>query len=264
MISVLVIAGTGRHYLSAALGSLVAQDMCEWEAIVVECCDTADDTAKIHAQIQEVHDDRIRLFPYDAERGWPPYASRKWNWALKRAAGSLVAFLDDDDMKGPGWLGAMCAPLVGDDSIDVTLCRGRTIDKDGNEIGPFFGHPSLDYNVLLTPSPITTGQLVIRRRTLKDVGGFDGDLPCSEDWDLCLRLSKYSWRYIEHVVMMHRVNVDNACYHPTVDHFTKEALRTIIFKHGLAMDRCWRCGASKDTTRDPWCGRCFTPTSAIS
>ena len=241
LVSVLVIAGTGRPYLAPALRSLQSQDMGDWEAIVIEACAAPSDTAAVRSQCTAVSDPRVRFFPYDAERGWPPYASRKWNWALKRAAGSLVAFLDDDDMKGPGWLGAMCAPLAGDPNLVVTVSCGDCVDKDGKYVGAAFGEPNLSRASLENGKFITTGQLVVRRALIDSVGGFDEALACAEDYDFCLRIADRPWRFVPAVKCMKRDRVANACYHPDVVEPTQAALRRIIAKQGHPYT-CHNCG----------------------
>lgn len=241
LVSVLVIAGTGRPYLSAALRSLQSQDMRDWEAIVVEACANPADTAYVQSQCSAVSDPRVHYFPYDAERGWPPHAARKWNWAQKRASGSLIAWLDDDDMKGPGWLAAMSAPLVGDPGLATTASAGDCVDKDGRYVGAAFGEPNLSRASLENGKFITTGQLIVRRSVIDSVSGFDEALACAEDYDFCLRIADRPWRFVPSVKCMKRDRCGNACYNEGVVEPTQAALRRIIAKQGHPYT-CYACG----------------------
>jgi glycosyltransferase involved in cell wall biosynthesis len=247
VVSILIIAGTGRPYLRAALDSLRQQDLSDWEALIIECCVNETDSDRVRATIAEVADDRMRLMDYPSERGYPPYASRKWNFGLKSCAAPLIAFLDDDDEKGPGWLSAMCAPLVAQEQLATTLSWGFNIDSAGAEHGRLFVKPSLSWQALTKPDFVTTGQVVVRRSIIDEISGFDEALACAEDWDLFLRLSKHPWHYVDSVQARKRDRCDNACYHPEVGGHTQEALRRIITKHNLAPDCCEGCGSTMIT-----------------
>mgnify|MGYP001583617309 CR=1 FL=1 len=253
MISLLIVAGTGRPYLRAALDSLVRQDKSNWEAIVIECCLKSEDTAEVMRQLDAVSDARIRVFSYDGDRNYPPYASRKWNFALTQAKGDLVAFLDDDDMKEDNWLSAMSAPFS-DLSLTTTICNGTPIDTAGVRHGQLFGHVSLDYDSLIHARFVTTGQLLVRRQDLDAIGGFDGELACAEDYDLCLRLASRPWHFVAETRCLKRDSGDNACYNPGVGGYTQAALRRIIAKHGILYE-CHSCGKGFSTPDESfvWC-----------
>ncbi len=246
-VAVLVIAGTGRPYLLAALSSLVSQNFGDWEAVVVECCADPTATQMVHECVAKIADERIRLVNYPDDRSYPPRAAKKWNFALTQCTAPLVAFLDDDDAKGDGWLEAMCRPLLESPELATTISWGRVIDKNGNVGGPVFGRPSLNLEVLTRPEFITTGQIVVRRTALAEIGAFDEDLLCSEDWDLALQLARFPWRYVDSVSCYKRDDVNNACYHPEVGGHTQNALRRIVSKHGLAPSTCEGCGSTAIT-----------------
>ena len=241
-VSVLTIKGTGRPYLSSALRSLVNQDLREWESVVIDSCSKPEDSLMVARQVAEVADDRVKILRYDGPGGFPPYASKKWNFGISRSVGGLIAFLDSDDMKGPGWLSAMCGPLIADKSLSATLSSGHVIDSAGTIRSGLFREPSLDLAYLLGPNFVTTGQIVVRRSVIEAMGGFDESLGCSEDWEFCLRLSKMSWRHVDGIKCLKRETGDNACYHPNVVEYTQDVLRRIISKHGIAPGSCHECG----------------------
>ncbi len=252
LISVLTIAGTGRPYLTKALRSLVSQGVTDWEVIVLDACYDPADSAKVQAQVREVPDERIRLVRYDQDDvTFPPFASRKWNVARRHARGDLIAFLDDDDEKDAGWFSAMTAPLLAEPSLGATVCDGVCIDKDGIRGGVvFFGSASLDRTSLLRAGFVTTGQILVRRSVLDEIGGFDDQLGCSEDYDFCLRLSSYPWRRVEGCRSLKRDGVANACYHQGVNNHTQVALRRTLVRHGVLDESCSRCGGLAEPLPD--------------
>lgn len=247
-VSIIIVAGTGRPFLSAALQSLIAQDMQEWEAVVVECCHGAD-ADSVRAQIDAVPDERVRAVQYDKDdsvgqgcggrwvgvRGaspppWPaPYVSRKWNFGIERACGSLVGFLDDDDMKSAGWLSDMAAPLLADPSLAATLCGVAGIDSSGAKTGGGCG-VSLERDVLLRGNWVTTGQLLVRRQVIDALGGFDESLGVSEDYDLALRLSDYPWLVVESVTSLKRDCGEQVSQRPGIRFYTQDAVTRIAEK----------------------------------
>lgn len=251
LVSVLVIAGTGRPYLAAALRSLVEQDARDWEAVVLPCA-PSEDMPAVERQVAEVLDERVRVVSYDGPRGgFPPYASRKWNCALASARGSLVAFLDDDDMKDAGWLRAMTAPFALED-LAATVCSGTCVDTVGARHGAVFGMPSLDRAALVERCGfVTTGQLMVRRAVLNAIGGFDEALGCAEDYDLCIRLSDRPWLFVAQAKCLKRDSRDNACYHSDVSGHTQAALRRILQKIG-APETCRGCGGGFASPDEPF------------
>jgi glycosyltransferase involved in cell wall biosynthesis len=246
VISILIIAGTGRPFLYSAIKSLVDQSEQNWEAIIVEACESDLDSRHVYEQIAKFSDPRIRSVAYSGNRAFPPHAAEKWNFASSLARGRFLAFLDDDDMKGDGWLHAMCEPLVDNYDLAATLSHGLNIDNAGNVTGSLFGSPSLDYKTLVAPNFVTTGQVVIRHSIFDAMGGFDKNLVCAEDWEFYLRLSNYPWVVVPGVFCLKRDSVGNSCYHMNIVEFTQEALRRIIRVHSLAPEVCHGCKKSFD------------------
>lgn len=235
LISIIVIAGTGRPFLGEALQSLVQQGVKDWEVVVVDATVAAWDTETVRKQVSEVPDGRVRLARYlGSEVGFPPYASRKWNFGLRATTGDLVAFLDDDDMKGDDWLQNMSEPLVQNASLAATICRGVSIDDKSRQTGALPWDASLNRGSLLAGNFVTTGQILVRRSVFAEIDGFDEDLGCAEDFEMCLRLSALPWAYVGGSVSLKRDKVGNACYHPDVVHWTQIALRRIAEKHGVS------------------------------
>ncbi len=209
VVSILVIAGTGRPYLESALRSLVSQDVGNWEAIVLECCEHDYDRKNVLDQVEKVSDSRVRVVRYDGAYGFPPFASKKWNFGLRYTNGELIGFLDDDDMKEQDWLRRMSYPF-NDASLSTTICGGYVVDKYGVRQGRLFGEPSFDRAVLLLPNFTSTGQMIVRRSTIDDIGGFDESLGCAEDWDFCIMLSNFPWKYVDGVSCLKRDSVNTS------------------------------------------------------
>ena len=89
LISIIINCFNGEKYLSKTLDSILKQKYQKYEVIFVDNCST-DKSSKIYKKIK---DKRFKYFK--TPQKLKLYASR--NFAIKRAKGDFVAFLDADD-----------------------------------------------------------------------------------------------------------------------------------------------------------------------
>jgi histidinol-phosphate phosphatase family protein len=132
---------------------------------------------------------RVRVV---AGRAAGPAAARNLGWRAARA--SWVAFLDDDVVPSPGWLGDLAADLGGlgaevagsQGRVRVPLPEGRRpTDWERNVRG-------------LETARWATADMAYRRVVLAEVGGFDERFPRAyrEDADLALRVLGAGYRLV--------------------------------------------------------------------
>ncbi len=112
LISVVMPTRNRRTLLERALQSLQQQTYEKWEAIVVDDA-SSDDTASFVRSL-EASDTRIRLIKAD---GSGCAAARQR--ALLEANGQVLAYLDDDNLMGRGWLRAVAEFLGRNEAVDV-------------------------------------------------------------------------------------------------------------------------------------------------
>lgn len=146
-----------------------------------------------------------------------PNLSESRNLGLRQAAGSLVAFIDDDAVPAPGWLRAICAPFA-DPSVDAAGGRvlgagwhrtdwmGGTADAEG-VVTPA-GCPA-DRTTLQAPGPrgvptVLGCNMAFRRDLLAAAGGFDPALRYYlDETDLCLRLAGRLFAFVPAATVFH-------------------------------------------------------------
>ncbi len=176
--------------LERALRSLSSQTFTEFEAIVVDDGST-DATQQILASRRSFP---IRFVTHDRAKG----VAAARNRGVVEAAGEFVVFLDDDDELHPNALtkihertsASRLDFLWGGRMIRELDSRGRLIatrQDDWNSV-PYTvrGSEVLPY-VLKTAA---SSAFTIRRAVLGAIGGFDEQLPMSEDRDLLIRLAR--------------------------------------------------------------------------
>ena len=207
-ISVIVPAYGVAQLLGEALDSLVAQDLTDWEAIVID--DGAPDDVAGAVQ-PYLADPRIH-FLATANHG----VSAARNHAIAKSRAPLIALLDGDDLFRTGYLAAMVGAMNDDPAATIAACNARVfgavakeelvIGEDQNR-----GATASLADVLDRRFMIYIGA-TFRRAAFDRIGGFDTLMTNSEDFDLWVRLLMDGGhvRYIDAVLGDYRVRPRSA------------------------------------------------------
>ncbi|MFC6824406.1 glycosyltransferase family 2 protein [Halopelagius fulvigenes] len=176
--------------LDGAIESVLAQTHEDWELVVVDG-GSDDRTPELVAGYD---DPRVRYRRQDDSSG----VSAARNRGVAASDGEFVAFVDSDDRWHPEkleWQLAALREAEGEEGKDaaVAYCgmekaHGEPLTRDG-ESG------DVREAVRRMDVPTYTSTLLVRRDAFESVGGFDERLPCFEDWELCLRLSR-EYRFV--------------------------------------------------------------------
>jgi glycosyltransferase involved in cell wall biosynthesis len=177
-------------YVAAAIRSVQAQSCGDLELIVVDDGSTDGGASIAH----EAGDHRLRLIRQENAG-----AGAARNAGIEAARGRWVAFLDADDLWEPDRLSRQLALL--ERHPDVVWAAGAYLTTTGADP---IGRPSapLDEAWFVAPEVvgdalvalprggyIWTGTVMIKRRILSELGGFDPTLPNGQDLDLWIRLA---------------------------------------------------------------------------
>jgi len=167
--------------LRETLDSVSAQTFRDYEIVVVDDGST-DHTAQMIARRAEP----IRYFRQRNEG-----ASSARNHGLREARGSLVAFLDSDDLWLPEYLQACVELLSRRDEVAMVYCDFTCIGQTGQPVNGHrkFQHDGDVIERLFASTFVHTSCVTARRSVVLDAGGFDESLPTNEDYDLWLRLA---------------------------------------------------------------------------
>ncbi len=175
MISLIITAFNYEKYIERAIRSCLDQSLSrsQYEVIVVNDCST-DNTAKI----LENYEDEVQVHHLKKNMG----LSAARNFAVKKARGQFVVFVDADDYIQRDLLLVQKTFLTENNSLDAVSVDYYLVDDRGSHLK----------HVNAEQQPIACG-IMFRKDLLLDIGLYDESFRAREEEDLRIRfLSKYS------------------------------------------------------------------------
>ncbi len=236
-VSVVIPSYRGGRFLREAVASIQSQTLQDFEIVIVlDGCE--DDLSDI-----EQSDQRVRIVR-QRRRG----ASIARNVGIAQAKSELIAFLDDDDRMLPDRLNRQLEAMK---DSDVGLCHTecRAIDENGRPI-PFskardarlLGETGESEStsealaaryraVLRGDEGFVFTSVMVRKRLIEELGGFNPLLPLGEDLDLIFRIARESTIcFLPEVLTEFRRHQDNTWSETT----TTRELRLVLMQHVVA------------------------------
>ena len=193
-----VIIATYNRYpmLLEALSSVREQTYPRIQCVVVDDGST-DGTAQI-SSAQDIQYIGIK------HTGFP---GRVRNIGAQKATGTLLAFLDSDDLWMPDKSEKQVRFLK--DHPDIHICHTREIWKRGARIisqtGQRHNRSGNIFEDCLKKCIVGPSTVVLTKELFMDIGAFHPDLEIAEDYELWLRISaKYAFGYIDEPLIIKR------------------------------------------------------------
>lgn len=199
----MVPAHNAEATLARALDCLLDQEIADWEAIIIDDAST-DRTPAIIGRYVE-HDARFRTLSSCAHS-----AAGARNSGISMARGQWLMFLDADDWVDASFLAKMLAALKAAPDAVAAYCGSRRVMPDGG-LTP----SSIATEVAIQPfetfarrCAVRAHALLVDRKTIVELGGFDVSLRTCEDWDLWQRLARLGkrWLMVDEPLAFHRTN----------------------------------------------------------
>ncbi len=128
-------------------------------------------------------DPRVQLVRLPKSKG----ISAATNAALAMARGSIVCFMDHDDLLRPEAVGLILEPFR-DPGVQIAYSDEDSIDLAGRRAGPVFKTP-FNYERLLSQN-FVNHLLAVRTELARSVGGFQSRFDGAQDHDFLLRLTE--------------------------------------------------------------------------
>lgn len=176
LVSAIITTKNRSDLLPRAIKSVLNQTYQNIEIIVVDDGST-DQTPSIIAQYQKKHS--IVLIRNEKSVG----ACRARNQGIERAQGEFLAGLDDDDEWHPDRISLLLKNY--DDSFACITSNDRMITSNRSVIWHKKAKVTMD-DLLYSNS--VGNQVLVKKKRILDVGGFDESLRAAQDYDLWIRL----------------------------------------------------------------------------
>lgn len=211
LVSVAIPAYNYGAFLGQAVESVLQQDVDNLEVIVLDNAST-DCTPEVMAAY--LSDQRVRYVRHARNIG----GYNNWNRCLQLASGKYLVILGADDYLCGGHLGKLVNALEAHPqcSLAYTPCTWvdengatlRILDHPGHRPESYIGGRTELADLLAYDSYITPSAAVIRRESLRGIGGFDARIRGAIDWDLWVRIAARNPNFIffKHPTACYRVH----------------------------------------------------------
>lgn len=182
-VSVLMSVRDGAPWVRDAVQSVLDQSEADLELIVID--DGSVDATP--ALLGAVRDSRLRV-----ERRPPAGLTPSLNRAIELARAPLLARLDADDVALPERLARQKRFLDAHPEVGLLGTGAREVDAAGRAVG-LVTPPADDLGIrraLIRRNPFVHSSVLMRRRVIDEVGGYDPALPVAQDYELWMRMSR--------------------------------------------------------------------------
>lgn len=224
LVSVIIPTYNRAGSILRAVHSVLGQDYSPLELIVVDD-GSADDSP---ALLKPLADSGQIMMLTQKNQG----VSSARNAGLRRARGSLLAFLDSDDEWLPGKVQAQVDFLTRHPTEVLVQTQERWI-RNGRRVNPGRRHQKKAGDIFLESLGlclISPSAVMLRRSLLDEVGLFDEKLLAAEDYDLWLRiLARHPAGLIDReLVIRHGGHPDQLSARHSLDRYRVMALEKIL------------------------------------
>jgi len=208
-ISVVMSVYNAEKYLVKAVESILNQTYQDFEFIIIN--DASTDTTE--GILRQFADPRLRIFKNSENLG----LSKSLNKAIELAVGIYIARMDSDDISLPHRFETQLRFLEANDDYALVGSSYLHIDDNGMTIG--INNVPLEDATLRKKLKVSNcfahGSIMMSKKSVQEVGGYDEKYIFSQDYDLWLRMSEigkvanireplYCWRVTRSCISVER------------------------------------------------------------
>jgi len=186
-VSIIIPVYNQERYIKQCVESALSQDYENLEVIVVD-----DGSTDATPEILKSFEQKIR---YIRQENRGTAAAR--NVGLRLAQGSLVAWLDSDDVYLPGKIRAQVEKLQEEPDLALVYTDWILIDAEGRDLKVVHcpSYPPKSVLDVLTFPYIFPSSVLLKKECFEKVGYYDETLRYGEDLDMWVRLLKHGYRF---------------------------------------------------------------------
>ena len=171
--------------MQKAIDSVLSQTHVNLELVIVDD-GSDDDTGGLIDHYKKISDKKI-VAVHQANKG--PAAAR--NHGIAVSSSEYIAFLDSDDWLHPDKIALQLAVMEGDAGCLISHTQ-EIWYRDGmllNQKNKHRKESGYIFNRCLDLCAVSMSTVMLKRKLIEQVGTFDEQLPCCEDYDYWLRVS---------------------------------------------------------------------------
>ncbi|MCR2824014.1 glycosyltransferase family 2 protein [Microbacterium sp. zg.Y909] len=192
-VSIIIRTKDRPHLLARALDDILMQTIADWEAVVVNDGGSPAPVDDLVAARADDFAGRCRVIHHEHSLGMEGASNR----GVQATTGAYIAIHDDDDTWRPDFLEATTGALDADEAlvgvaVPTEVIMERVVGGHIEEFDRWMFTPPGDvvtvFDLILSNRVVPIG-LLVRRRALEEIGGFDEALPVVGDWEFNLRLA---------------------------------------------------------------------------
>lgn len=219
LVSVVLPTFNRSHLIARAIKSVLNQTYRNLELIIVD--DGSTDATQ--ATVSDISDDRLRYIRLEHNVG----ANAARNIGISNAVGEYIAFQDSDDEWRPQKLLVQIS-AINDSGSQVAFSSELRVSSNGSIKVPKSARPlppsiKHDYRIeILRGNFVGLPTLIVDKSLILKINGFNESLVRLQEWELCIRLSKYAeFIFTEEILVDHYIGDDsitlNKAYMPAVE-----------------------------------------------
>lgn len=244
-VSVIIPAYNCERFIGQTLESIRAQDLTDWECLVVD--DGSTDRTQQVVEALAARDARIQYIQ-QANAG----AAAARNHGIRRAHpdAQFIAFMDNDDLWTPDALSVLRQATIDLPGSVGAHALADMIDADGKPLGdggfarhigqrvgvenarvvPWEATRPTDFSVMLVKVFWPPGTFLVRRSTVMKVGPWDTGFRYATDWDLWIRVGRQGpLAFVPRVLVLYRRHDGNSSGNSKVIYREARAVRKKAF-----------------------------------
>ncbi|MCF8261473.1 MAG: glycosyltransferase [Melioribacteraceae bacterium] len=190
LVSIIIPSYNYGKYLPDALRCLINQIYSNWECLIIDD-GSCDNTSQIGNKFA-AEDSRIKYY-HQNNSG----KSSARNFGFASSQGDLICFLDSDDLWSEKYLANQIESLQ-TQNVDLIHSAYRIKQFETDEV--IKSYNSSDFNFgsalsLLSPPPIRTSCVLIKRVVIDKIGGFDRYMKFIEDGDFWFKCAFEGFKF---------------------------------------------------------------------
>ncbi len=219
-VSVIIPVYNHERFIGECVESVLAQDFPSLEVIVVD-----DGSTDGTPDILRYYRNEIRYIRQE-NRG----CAAALNVGVKAARGDYVAWLSSDDVFLPGKIRAQMDVFREREEVVLVYTDFRIIDSEGRRLQDVlidYGEEGIYLFSLLSANIINGSSVLMRKKAVESLGGFDETLPVDVDGDMWFRMlaAGMKFAHVPEILLLYRFHETNLSRDVKRMHFWKDKVR---------------------------------------